>query len=170
MCLLRWELIKENKKVRKKKEKPLSTKKTIKTARKYFLFFFIVAFLVESVCSFFFLTFIGIFFLGRFLGRERVFFLCSFCLNRFLCLKRAFLVESVPSALLFSFIKSISSESWNQKWGQELLQEPSGKGNLHGGEKHILKRKKKYFYSILKYEFRKLSHTESSSTHRLPTI
>ena len=67
----------------------------------------------------------------------------------------------------FFFIKSIFSVSWNQKWGQELLQEPSGKGNLHGGEKHILKRKKKYFYSILKYEFRKLLHTESNSTHRL---
>ena len=45
---LRWEFIKENKKVRKQENKN-STKKVIKKKRKFFLFFF-----VESVFSFFF--------------------------------------------------------------------------------------------------------------------
>ena len=63
---LRWEFIKESKKPRKhafdqesdqekkkKKENTLSTKKTIKKKRKLF---FLVAFLVESVFSWFFLN------------------------------------------------------------------------------------------------------------------
>ena len=62
---LRREFIKGNKKVRKKKGSTLSTRKPTK-----------VAFLVQSVFSFFFLDrfrfFSFLFFLDRFLGRERV--------------------------------------------------------------------------------------------------
>jgi len=70
---LRWEFIKENKKVRKR-ENTLSTekvtKKTIKNRK--FILVFSFAFFVESVFSFFFLD--------RFLGRKRVFLLSCFLL------------------------------------------------------------------------------------------
>ena len=66
----RWEFIKENKKVRRKKES---------------FSFFLVAFLVESVFFLFFFSWWLSFFLDRILGRERVFFLFFACfLDRFL--------------------------------------------------------------------------------------
>ena len=48
---LRWEFIKENKKVGKQENKN-STKKFIEKKKKVFFLFFLVAFLVESVFSF----------------------------------------------------------------------------------------------------------------------
>ena len=53
---LRWELIKENKKVRKQENKN-STKKATKKKRKKFLFF-LITFLVEFLFSFFFFCFL----------------------------------------------------------------------------------------------------------------
>ena len=85
---LRWEFIKENKKVRKQENKN-STKKVIKKKRKFFSFF-----------------------LGRFLGRVLVFFLV-FLFSRFL----TFLFSFINSHLCPCQVEHLTSKSGhrNQK-------------------------------------------------------
>ena len=90
-----YKIKKGSKKKRKKtRSRPRNRPRKWSRKKKFFLFF-LAAFLVESVFSFLFswpLSFFS-FFLNRFLGRERVFFLSfSFFLSRFLGRKRACLV------------------------------------------------------------------------------
>ena len=78
----RWEFLKENKKVRKKEKKTRSRPR--KRSRKEDFFF--------------------LFFLGRFLGRERVFFLFLDPYRFFLSFLITFLVESVFFSFFFFLI------------------------------------------------------------------
>ena len=106
LSIQRWEFQKEKKKVRKKKENTFSTKKaTKKRIKKKKVFCFFSWSLTWSMRAGFFLlfllvvVFLFLFFLDRFLCRERV----------FLFFLVAFLVESVFSCfltLLFSFMNS----------------------------------------------------------------
>ena len=106
----RWKFIKENRRVRKKKENTLSTKNRPRRRSRKKELFFLGRFLGRE-CAFFlfFLDLYGFFsfFLGRSPGRERVFFPFSFFLI-------AFLVGSVFSylrTLLFSFKNSHLAQS-----------------------------------------------------------
>ena len=90
---LRWKLIKENKKFGKKKESFL---------------FFLVAFLVKSVFSFFFFSWPLSFFLDRFLGRE-----CVFCL--FFSWSLSWSKACFLTFLFVFFYKFSPQDVWNRR-------------------------------------------------------